>query len=384
MAVAIIGAGIGGLTAAVALARRGVRCVVFERATALPITGHGLQLSPNAVAVLHRLGLSEALSDTGVGAVRPVARELRRWQDNEIIGRVELQGYDAPYYTLRRAALCRALLDAARRAHGPDAVRFGARCVEVQDTELRFADGSVHRADAVVGADGLHSFVRAELTHSFVRAELTRDQVRYSGHAVFRAVLPVERAPWLSAPPRVVVWLGPGQHCVCYPIDGGRCLNVVATVPAPDPPAAAGECFGSDLLSAYEGWHPAVRGLFAPGDRLERYGLYDRPALPRWHRGRLVVLGDAAHPMLPFIAQGAAQAIEDAEALAATFPDFGAYTGVRRDRVSRVDAIARAGAHDHHRPDGPEQRERDRRLAAATPHDMDWLYAAGSPAGVHR
>jgi salicylate hydroxylase len=374
MAVAIIGAGIGGLAAAVALAQRGVRCVVFERATALPITGHGLQLSPNAVAALHRLGLGEALSYTSAGAVRPVARELRRWQDNEIIGRVELQHYDAPYYTLRRAALCRALLDAVRRAHGPDAVRFGAHCVEVQETELRFADGTRHRAD-VVGADGLHSFVRGELT---------RDQVRYSGHAVFRAVLPAERAPWLSAPPRVVVWLGPGQHCVCYPIDGGRFLNVVATVPAPDPPAAARESSGSDLLSAYAGWHPALRGLFALCDRLDWYGLYDRPALPRWHRGRLVVLGDAAHPMLPFIAQGAAQAIEDAEALAATFPDFGAYTGVRRDRVLRVDAIARAGAHDHHLPDGPEQRERDHRLAAATPRDMDWLYTAGSPAVVLR
>jgi salicylate hydroxylase len=367
--VAVIGAGIGGLTAAVALAQRGVRCVIFERAAALPITGHGIQLSPNAVAVLHRLGLGPALA----GAVRPEVRELRRWQDNEIIASTGLQRYDAPYCTLRRAALSRALLEAARRAHGPAAVRFGHRCVEVRGTMLRLDDGTRHRADAVVGADGLHSLVRGVLT---------RDQVRYSGYAVFRAVLPAERASWLTAPPRVTVWLGPGQHCVCYPIDGGRYLNVVATVPAPVPPAAAREISGSDLVSAYAGWHPAVRGLLAVAGRFDLHGLYDRPALPEWHRGRLVVLGDAAHPMLPFIAQGAAQAIEDAEALAANFPDFAAYTAVRRDRVLRVDAIARAGARDHHLPDGPEQRQRDRRLAAAAPEDMDWLYAGGSSTGT--
>jgi salicylate hydroxylase len=367
--VAVVGAGIGGLAVALALARRGIRCVVFERAAALPIAGHGLQLSPNAVAALQRLGLGPALDD----AVRPVARELRRWQDNEIISRVELQGYEAPYWTLRRAELCRALLAAVRRAHGPDAVRFGSPCLEIRGSTVLLADGTRHRADAVVGADGLHSFVRGLLT---------RDQVRYSGHAVFRAVLPVERARWLSAPPRVAVWLGPGQHCVSYPVDGGRSLNVVATVPAPVPPTAAREISGSDLLSAYAGWHPAVRGLLAVAGRFDLHGLYDRPALPAWHRDRLVVLGDAAHPMLPFIAQGAAQAIEDAEALAAGFPDFAAYTAVRKERVLRVDAIARAGAHDHHLPDGPEQQRRDRRLAAAAPADLAWLYGGVLPAGA--
>jgi salicylate hydroxylase len=374
--IAIIGAGIGGLTTALALARPGVRCEIFERAGSLPLTGHGIQLSPNAVAVLHRLGLGPALA----GSVRPVARELRRWRDNEVIASVELQHYDAPYYTLRRSALGRALLAAVRQAYGPEVVRFGRQCLGVRDlgdeVVFRLDDGSLHYADAVVGADGIHSVVRG-LLHD--------DRVRYSGHAVFRAVVPAERARWLSAPPRVMIWLGPGQHCVTYPVDGGRGLNLVATVPSPAPPTAAREICGQDLLTAYAGWHPAVRGLLAVAGRFDLHGLYDRAPLPRWHRGRVVVVGDAAHPMLPFIAQGAAQAIEDAEVLAAGIHDpagFAHYTRVRRERVARVAAIARAGAREHHLPDGPEQQRRDRRLAAAGPDGLDWLYATGTPAAA--
>jgi salicylate hydroxylase len=375
--IAVIGAGIGGLTAAVALAREGVHCTIFERTGTLPGTGGGIQLAPNAAAVLHRLGLAPALT----GAVRPVARELRRWRDNEVIGRVELGRaaelrYGAPYYTMRRATLCRALFEATRRAHGPDAVRFGRGCIGVEergdDVVIQLDDGSQCHADAVIGADGINSFVRG-LLHT--------DTVRYSGHSVYRAVFPAEAARWLSAPARVVVWLGPGQHCVSYPVDGGRSLNLVATVPAPVPPVAAREVSASELLTAYAGWHPAVRGLFAVAGRFDHHGLFDRPALPSWHRGRLAVLGDAAHPMLPFIAQGAAQAIEDAEVLAGHLhePDgFARYAAARRTRVERVAAVARAGLHDHHLADGPEQRLRDSGLAATGLPELDWLYRGGS------
>ena len=374
---AVVGAGLGGLTVAVALARRGIDCVVHERSAAPGGSGGGIQLSPNAVTVLHRLGLGPALD----AAVRPQARELRRWQDDSLISRVGLdpgaeQRFGAPYLTMRRAELSRALLAAA----GSGRVRFGARCVGLRDSGddvvLRFADGSQQRADAVIGVDGLHSVVRAAVHH---------DAVRYSGHTVYRAVLPADRVGRLVAPPRVVVWLGPGRHVVAYPVDGGRSVNLVATVPEPVPPTGAREVSGSDLLAAYSGWHPAVRGLLAVAGRFDHHGLFDRPALPAWHRGRVVLLGDAAHPLLPFIAQGAAQAIEDADVLAAHLdePDgFARYEAVRRGHVDRVAAVARTGLRDHHLPDGPEQRDRDAVLAATGLSTFDWLYAGGPDRAV--
>ena len=364
--IAVIGAGIGGLTVALALTRPGVRCEVFERSRSLPGIGGGLQLSPNAVAVLRRLGLGGALA----GAARPVARELRRWQDNEIIARTELgaaaeQRYGSPYLTLRRSTLSRALVEACR---GVQTIHFGRKCtgLRVSDdgVEIELDDGSRSHADAVVGADGLHSFVRGQVH---------RDTVRYSGNAVYRAVLPADRARWLCSPARVTVWLGPGRHCVCYPVDGGRSLNLVATVPAAQPPTSVREVGASEVLAAYAGWHPALRGLLAVAGRFEQHGLFDRPALPSWHQGRLVLLGDAAHPMLPFVAQGAAQAIEDAEALAHHL-DFARYTAERSPRVARVAAVAQAGLHDYHLSDGPEQQARDGRLRESTVADQDWLY----------
>lgn len=371
--IAVIGAGIGGLTTAVALARENVRAEVFERAATLPMTGGGIQISPNAAGVLRELGVAAAFDS----AVRPGRREIRGWRDDEPVawtelGRVAEARYGAPYYTLRRAALGRALFAAARDALGPAAVQFGRRCTGARDhgsgVVLRFDDGSETYADAVVGADGLHSSIRG-LLHT--------DRLRYSGYVAYRAVLPIGRAPWLADPARVVVWLGPGRHCVSYPIDGGRSLNLVAMVPAPMPPAAARETSVREVLEAFHGWHPAVRGLLAVAGQFDQHGLFDRAPLPAWHRGRVALLGDAAHPMLPCNAQGAAQAIEDAAVLARCVrePDgFGRYEAVRRPRVERVTAAARAGLHTYHLPDGPEQKRRDDALAGAPPDAFDWLY----------
>ena len=393
--VAVVGAGIGGLTAAVALARQGVRCVVFERHQGLPEDGTGIQISPNAAAELYRLGLRDAVAT----AARPAGREIRRWRDDTVLSRADLTRHEVPYFTMRRAALVRALLDAVRQAHGPEAVRFGRRCIGVRDEGSRvlvgFEDHTATTADLVIGADGLRSAVGGAF-HP--------DPPRYSGHVACRAVLPIEAAGRPAEPDRVVAWLGPDRHCIAYPIDRGRYLNLVVTTPAArlttpatrlTTPAArltgpaarltgaAGTVSAAGLLGEYRGWHPAVRGLIGAAGRLGRWPLYDRAPTPDPWRGRVVLIGDAAHPMLPFLAQGAAQAIEDAVTLAGCLdrPDGPArYAAARLPRVRRVTEASRAGLHAYHLPDGPEQQRRDRAMAGAGPAALDWLY--GSPAPV--
>jgi 2-polyprenyl-6-methoxyphenol hydroxylase-like FAD-dependent oxidoreductase len=392
--IVVTGGGIGGLALAIALGRRGVSCTVLERDRVLGSAGGGLQLSPNGTAVLRRLGLGAALT----GAFRPAGRQLRRWRDGGLLGRVALgrpalSRYADPYVTLRRATLRRLLYEAAAR---------------VQEVRLGVTVSSFPRADLVVGADGLNSVIRPRLI---------ADRLRFSGHVAYRAVLPASVFSTVD----VVVWFGPGQHCVCYPIDEGRSLNVVATLPASVPPPLARGVRGEELLAAYAGWEPTVRGLLGAARSFDRHPLFERAAPgPRVGRG-LALLGDAALPMLPFLAQGACQALEDAESLAGRLapalppalppaargpsPDFDSrgkmeitggpvdnskrvgtrltealagYAVDRQERAGRVAAASRAGARDNHLADGFEQRQRDRHLAGLTLSDLDWLYA---PAG---
>jgi salicylate hydroxylase len=351
--IVVTGGGIGGLALAIALGRRGIRCVVQERDRVLGSSGGGLQLSPNGTAVLRRLGLGAALT----GTFRPAGRQLRRWRDGGLLGRVPLgrealSRYGDPYVTLRRASLRRMLYDAASLTPG---VVVG----------LGIAVSAFPRADLVVGADGLNSVIRPRLI---------ADRLRFSGHVAYRAVLPASVFSTVD----VVVWLGPGQHCVCYPIDAGRSLNLVATLPAEVPPPFARGVRGEELLRAYAGWDPTVRGLLGAARSFDRHPLFERPAPgPRVGRG-LALVGDAALPMLPFLAQGACQALEDAESLGRNLESLASYAVDRQERADRIATASRAGARDNHLPDGLEQRRRDRHLAGLTLSDLDWLYA---PAG---
>ncbi|WP_238015658.1 FAD-dependent oxidoreductase [Dactylosporangium sp. AC04546] len=328
MDIAVVGGGIAGLTTALALTAEGLPCTVFERSDRRSAGGFGIQLAPNAGRVLDRLGLGPALDAV---AVRPVARELRRW-DGTLLARTELgeaatRRYGAPYRLLRRADLLRVLAAAF-----PGPVVHGRRCIGVEEfrggVELRFAGGARHRATAVIGADGLHSAIRGCIAV---------DDERPTGFAAVRALVPADPGD----EPRIVVRLGPGGHCVTYPVGGGL-GNVVGILPADADPATF---FAADS--------PLAGGVPAP--------LLDRPPLPKWHRGRLAVVGDAAHPMLPFLAQGAAQAIEDAAAIACalrTTGGFDAFEAQRRPRVERVVAAVDAGRHG----------------APATLPDHDWIY----------
>lgn len=384
--VAVVGAGIAGLTAANALARAGVHCSVFEQARLLREVGAGIQLAPSAVKVLRRLGVGDRLAAV---AVRPDAIEMRRWDDDTLLRSTPLgdeceETYGAPYYTVHRAALHRVLLERL-----PEQIlHIGRQCTSVREyadgVELEFSDGSTTTADVVVGADGIHSLVRASLAD---------DQPRYSGQTIFRALAPAERVPSAFVTPKVVIWLGPGQHCVAYPISPQQ-LSFGATVPSPEWTTESWSATGrlEDLTAAYAGWHAGVREVVAAPDSVGRWALHDRETLSRWSTGRLTVTGDAAHPMLPFFGQGANQAIEDAVVLASCLrsPEPGEiaaalrrYEHIRRPRTEQVHGISRANSTALHLPDGAAQRERDVALARdGNLADHAWLYGYDADAAA--
>jgi salicylate hydroxylase len=379
MRVAVIGGGIAGLTAAIALRRNGISCTVYERNAEVTAAGAGIQLAPNGTRLLHRLGLASRLAAV---SVRPGTIELRRWSTSEPLRRTRLgaaaeRRYDAPYYTLHRGGLHRALLDAA----GGIDIRTGRRCVAIIESastvDIRFADGTSTGADAVLAADGIRSVVRAALGDG---------PARYRGLSVYRGVVPAAACPAQAASPAVAVWLGPGAHCACYPIAGGERVSFVAAVPSarwgaeswtqPGDPAV--------LSAAYDGWHADVRDMLGAATTVTRWALHDRPPPRRLCTGRIALLGDAAHPMLPFGAQGASQAIEDALVCAAylrgasrsSVPDaLRRYGDARVRRVARVTEMVERHFDDHHLPDGAAQRRRDAALAAgAGLASFDWLF----------
>ncbi|WP_326698876.1 FAD-dependent monooxygenase [Streptomyces sp. NBC_01754] len=385
--IAVVGSGVGGLTLAAALAASGTRCEVFEQTRSMTEVGAGVQLAPNAARHLRRLGLQDVLRE------RAVAVEEMRvygWEGGPIaatpFGAACEKLYGAPYYAVHRADLQGALL----RLVGAAPLRLGHRlrtvCQEDADVVLTFADGTTHRADVVVGADGIHSVVRESLV---------RDSPVFSGLGVFRGLVPVERLPAPAREPLIRMWLGPGRHFVCYPVAGGRLMSFAAIAPLADAGTESWSAAGdpAELVAAFDGWRGLVPDITRAADTVRRWALYDRPELHTWSAGRITVLGDAAHPMLPFMAQGANQAVEDAVELASLL------AGARRDevpellaryekaRAPRTAAIQR-GSRGHsdtmHLPDGPRQRERDaamHRSAGLTGlRERAWLY--GHEAGA--
>lgn len=372
--IAVIGGGIGGLATAAFLRRAGLRSTVYEQARSLKEVGAGLVVAPNLARLLREL---DALPADAV--CLDIGWEFRRWQDGAVLSSEDLREscealYGERTYTVHRADLLAALASAVPA----DTVRLGKRCVSIEvgaRTVVSFADGSTTEADVVIGADGVHSTVRAALVEAVPPA--------YSGLCAFRALVPASAAPPLARRPAQTLWIGPGHHLVHYPVSGGRLVNLVAFAPAGDYSVESWTATATleEFLAEFEGWDPRLVELIRAGGTPGRWALLDRPPLPRWSYGRVTLLGDAAHPMFPFFGQGAAQSVEDAAVLARCLASASAsealqrYEALRMPRTTRLQEASHGRAEVNHLPDGPAQEARDAAFAVGDPlRDNGWIY----------
>jgi salicylate hydroxylase len=379
--VAIVGGGIGGLAAALSLLQAGFDVQVYEQAAALGEVGAGIQISPNASRILRRLGLAQALDARGV---RPAGVHQRRWDDGRTLQRAPLaetveQAFGAPYYHFHRADLLAALASAvpAERVHLRH--RFAGYIDHGEQVELRFENGAAANVDLLVGADGIHSAVRAQL--------FGPERPRFTGCIAYRGLVPAERLKHLDIEVVSSNWMGPHSHFVHYYVADRTLMNFVAVIERDSWTRESWTDRGrvEDALAAYAGWHPQVRAIIGAVEETFIWALFDRAPLERWTEGRVTLLGDACHAMLPFMAQGAAQSIEDGATLAACLARIGdlpsalrRYEALRRPRATRLQEMSRANKTRFHLPDGADQQKRDAEMAAAGDRQLaniGWLYA---------
>jgi salicylate hydroxylase len=379
--IAIVGGGIGGLAAAAFLRLAGLKATVYEQTARLGEVGAGVIVAPNAARLLRALGVLDAFEQHAVRL--EVGWEFRRWQDGRVLSAEDLATKCLRLYGEHTYAVHRAdLLDAIGRAVPGGTVRLGRRCTGIDlggpRPVLRFADGERAEADVVIGADGIHSLVRAALT--------APAPASYSGLCAFRALVPAELAPPFARRPAQTLWLGPDHHLVHYPVSGGTLVNLVAFAPAGGYQTESWTATATveEFLAEFTGWDDRLTGLIRAARTPGRWALLDRAPLSGWTSGTVTLLGDAAHPMFPFFAQGAAQAIEDgatlARCLAASPGDPAAalrrYEELRMPRTTRLQEVSHDRARVNHLPDGPEQRARDAAFTGTDPlAASSWIYA---------
>ncbi len=339
--VAIVGGGIGGLSAAIALQRLGHRVTVYEQAGQFMRVGADVNLTPNAVRSLDGLGVGEGLRRTGA---RPTYRISRDWDTGLETSRLPMGHtaetvYGAPQLTIHRADLLAVLAQTL----AADSMRFSKRLSLVtQDAEgvdLHFEDSSKARHAVVIGADGIHSRVRAAL--------FGPEQPRFTGVVSYRAVVPTERVRQVPEIEAFTKWWGPHPHSqiVTFPLSLGQETFVFATTGQSDWTEESWTCPGDveELRRVYRDYHPDARALLQACDSVMKSALYERDPLPQWSVGRVTLMGDACHPMLPFMAQGAGMAIEDAVVLSRAIDQIAdvpsalrSYESARRDRTAQI------------------------------------------------
>ena len=351
----IAGGGIAGLTAALAALKRGIDVEVYEQAAELKEVGAGVQLAANGTRVLFALGVGEELKALSCEAQ---AKEIRLWNTGETwklfdLGPISIERYGAPYFTVYRPDLLDVLARAVRREK-PDAIHLASRGVGFAQDEdgvtLQLESGATVRGDALLGADGVHSRIRQGLFGA--------DKPEFTGVIAWRGVVPMERLPQHMRRMVGSNWIGPGGHIVHYPLRAGKVMNFVGALERADwrVESWSARGTGEELIGDFRGWHEDIQAFVRAIDTPYKWALMVRAPLERWTIGRVTLAGDAAHSMLPFLAQGAIMAIEDGCVLARCLAEFevpealARYETARKERTRRTVEGSAANIHRFHNP----------------------------------
>ena len=376
----IAGGGIGGVTAALCLLDAGIDVELYERASVFSEVGAGIQISPNGVKVLKRLGLADELDAV---AFRPEALEMRLGSSGMRIFSIPIREqalarFGAPYYHVHRADLM-SILSKALRDRAPQAAHMNKEAqgyAQIGDSvTLAFTDNTRVIGDVLIGADGIHSAIRSQMLGAM--------PARFTGNVAWRVVVPASKLPKGLVHPTACIWVGPGRHAVTYYLRRGELVNFVGVVERSDWQGESWTERGDqvDMAADFKGFAEPIAAIIDQAGECYRWALFDRDPLEEWCRGRVTLLGDACHPMLPFLAQGAVMGIEDAWVLsrqlktAANIPlALKVYEGARKPRTSKVQLGARGQMGLYHK------RGLGAQLAT---YGAMWLAARAMPSFVH-